>query len=106
MGMDFVELVLRCEETFGVALQDDRLSFAVTVGDLFELICEQLKLPCGPQAPRPIQGLLIPPPIAPNDAWTRDSVWFKLVEICVDQLRISPQEATYRTSFTGDLRID
>jgi hypothetical protein len=47
MGLDIVEVVMRCEEIFDVRLEPIRLEQMRTVGDLFELICEQLNLPCG-----------------------------------------------------------
>ena len=47
MGLDIVEVVMRCEETFDVRLEPIRLEQMRTVGDLFELVCEQLNLPGG-----------------------------------------------------------
>jgi hypothetical protein len=92
MGLDVVELVLRCEEEFGVGLENDRLEGMRTVGDLFELICEELKLPSGPEVPRPAARLWLPAFTSPKEGWTRDTVWFKLVEILTDQLQIDPEE--------------
>jgi hypothetical protein len=38
MGLDIVEVVMRCEETFDVRLEPIRLEQMRTVGDLFELV--------------------------------------------------------------------
>jgi acyl carrier protein len=53
MGLDTVELVLRCEEEFHIQLEDWKLGQMRTAGDLFELICEQLQLPFGSHEPTP-----------------------------------------------------
>ena len=106
MGLDVVELVMRCEEEFGVELENDRLEGMRTVGDLFELICEQLKLPSGPGEPRPAQRRLIPVAMAPKEGLTRGPVWLKLVEIIADQLQIDPNEIKYEASFGDDLGAD
>ncbi|MBI2302730.1 MAG: hypothetical protein HYU66_27810 [Armatimonadetes bacterium] len=42
MGLDLVELVLRFEEEFEIALDDEDASEATTVGALFNLICWEL----------------------------------------------------------------
>jgi hypothetical protein len=57
MGLDIVELVIECEEAFHIKLEDWRLGQMRTVGDLYELICEQLGLPFGPQEARPSKYL-------------------------------------------------
>ena len=44
MGLDTVELVMRCEEVFAIDLPDHKLSHIRTVGDLYVLICDELKL--------------------------------------------------------------
>jgi acyl carrier protein len=106
MGLDVVELVLRCEEDFGVGLENDRLERVRTVGDLFELICEELKLPSGPDAPRPNRRTFIPLATEPTDSWNRESVWFKLVQICTDQLQVDEEDITYHASFLDDLGAD
>jgi len=105
MGLDVVELVMQCEESFDVKLETDRLESMRTVGDLFELICEQLNLPPASDAPRPASRMLIPV-ASPLEEWTRDAVWFKLVQICVDQLQVDPQEVTYSATIVDDLGAD
>src|ERR1700753_3018570 len=99
MGLDIVELVLECEKEFDVKLEDWRLERMQTVGDLFELICEQLQLPWGPDAPRPPVGrTLIPRSSAPKEGWDRDAVWTKLVQVVTDQLAVEPDEVKYFAS--------
>jgi acyl carrier protein len=78
MGLDVVELTLRCEEEFDVALENDRLERVRTVGDLFE----------------------------PSEGWSRDSVWFKLVQIIIEQLQVDEADVTYHASFLDDLGAD
>lgn len=106
MGLDVVEIVLRCEEEFGVELENDSLEGMQTVGDLFELIREQLNLPAATDVPRPAQRLLVPIAIAPKEELTRDPVWQKLVEILTDQLQVEPDKITYAASFGDDLVAD
>ena len=93
MGLDVVELVMQCEESFDVKLETDRLESMRTVGDLFELIRQQLNLPPASDAPRPASRMFIPT-ASPPKQWTGDAVWFKLVQICVDQLQVEPEEVT------------
>jgi hypothetical protein len=106
MGLDTVELVMRCEEEFNFQLEDWRLGQMRTVGDLLELICEQLHLPFGQNAPSPKAVLDIPLALTPTGGWTRDTVWSKLVAICVDQLQIKPEEVMYTARFGPDLGVD
>jgi acyl carrier protein len=106
MGLDIVELVMRCEEEFDVQLEDWRLGQMRTVGDLFEIVCMQLQLPFGEDAPPPKPSVGIPLVLAPAGGWTRDLVWSKLVAICVDQLALKPDEVQYMAKFQDDLGVD
>ena len=106
MGLDTVELVLECEESFGINLEDWKLGQMRTVGDLFELICEQLQLPFGKDAPLPRDGAGVPLVNAPADGWTRDTVWARLVTICENQLQVDRSEITYVARFQEDLGAD
>jgi acyl carrier protein len=106
MGLDVVELTMKCEETFHVELEDWRLGQMRTVGDLFELICEQLGLPFGPQEPRPTKTLPIPLVAVPQEGWNRETVWSKVVQICVDQLQVDKEDVVYSASFVDDLEAD
>jgi len=106
MGLDIVELVLECEKEFDVKLEDWRLERMKTVGDLFELICEQLQLPWGPDVPRPVGRTLMPRLGMSKEAWDRDAVWAKLVQIVTDQLQVGADEVRYFASFQNDLGAD
>jgi acyl carrier protein len=106
MGLDIVEVVMRCEESFDISLDTARLEQMRTVGDLFELICEQLSLPHGLEPPAVVDGSTIHYTAAPAGAWSRDSVWLKLVRICTDQLQVKPDQVRYGASFVDDLGAD
>lgn len=106
MGLDILEVVMRCEESFDVRLNTAQLERMRTVGDLFELICEQLSLPTGFGAPTSATHLSIPLVAVPDGGWTRDNVWLKLVRICTDQLQVKPSEVQYGASFVEDLGAD
>jgi acyl carrier protein len=98
-----VELVIRCEESFSGSLEDRRLARSFTVGELFELICEQLGLPSGTGVPQPAHRVVVPRVLPPSGGWTRDTVWLKVVQICSDQLQIDPDDVTYSANFADDL---
>jgi acyl carrier protein len=106
MGLDVVEVVMRCEEEFDIQLDDWRLEHMQTVGDLFELICEQLLLPFGQDLPTPKSGANVPLDVAVPGGWTRDTVWSKLVEIVIDQLQVKPDEVNYTSKFGEHLGAD
>jgi acyl carrier protein len=106
MGLDIVEVVMRCEEIFAVRLEPIRLEQMRTVGDLFELICEQLNLPGGATMRDPIAGATLPLISIPAGGWSKDNVWTKLVEICVDQLQVEADQVKYAASFVDDLGAD
>ncbi|HWW23200.1 MAG TPA: hypothetical protein VNY78_04815 [Edaphobacter sp.] len=106
MGLDIVELVLRCEETFEIELEDWRLGQMRTVGDLYELICEQLGVPSGSLQPRPANRAAIPLAITPPEGWNRDTVWAKVVQMVVDQLQVGSEEVVYSADFGEDLKAD
>ena len=42
MGLDLVELVMELERTFDISLPIERVEQFRTVGQLFDLVCEQL----------------------------------------------------------------
>jgi acyl carrier protein len=106
MGLDIVEVVMRCEESFDVRLEPTRLGQMRTVGDLFELICEELKLPREPATAAPKDVATLPPVVIPDEGWCRNSVWIKVVQICVDQLQVESAEVKYAASFVDDLGAD
>ena len=106
MGLDIVEVVMRCEETFDVRLEPIRLEQMRTVGDLFDLACEQLNLPIGAPMRDPMAGAALSLIAIPAGGWSKDSVWTKLVQICVDQLQVEPDQVKYAASFVDDLGAD
>ncbi len=106
MGLDVVEVVLECEEKFDIQLEDWRLGQMRTVGELYELVCEQLQLPFGENAPSPKTGIGIPILLAPVGGWSRDTVWSNIVQICVDQLQTEEGEIRYDSRFSEDLGAD
>lgn len=106
MGLDVVEIVLECEEQFQVTLEDWKLERTTTVGDLFELICEELKLPYGPDAPRPKQLVPVLLKAVPSNGWDRETVWARLVAIIVNQLQVDANDVKYSADFGRDLRAD
>ena len=105
MGLDIVELVIRCEEEFGVSLDNHLLESTRTVGDLFEIICAQLNRLSDPDTLQPVNRPSIPHAVAVADGWTRDAVWSQLVRLLADQFQVAPDRITYTTSFL-DLGAD
>lgn len=106
MGLDSVQIVFNCEETFGVSLSDAALGTCNRVGDLFDLICRELGIPSDGAAPRPQVTDVVPPLSTFGMQWTRDTVWTQLVQIISRQLGIKPEEIEYLSSFQDDLRVD
>ena len=106
MGLDIVEVVMRCEEAFDVRLEPMRLEQMRTVGDLFELVCERLNLPGGAPMRETIAGATLPLIAIPAGGWSKDNVWTKLVQICVDQLQVESDQVNYAARFVDDLGAD
>jgi hypothetical protein len=108
MGLEVVEFVMRTEEVFAIAVNDDDASQAITVGKLYELICAQLSLPPSPvrptgtAAPRPLRSKLA----SSKAPWTREEVWATLVAIVVDQLQVHKDDVRYDARWGEDLRAD
>jgi hypothetical protein len=42
----------------------------------------------------------------PAGGWSKDNVWTKLVQICVDQLQVESDQVNYAASFVDDLGAD
>ncbi|HUB52096.1 MAG TPA: hypothetical protein VL986_08110 [Terracidiphilus sp.] len=106
MGLDVVELVLECESSFNIDLEDSKLGQMRTVGDLFELIYEQLHLPFGRDGSPPKNDADLPLVTSSAGGWTRDTVWERLVTVCEDQLEVSRDQITYAARFLEDLGAD
>lgn len=105
MGLDVVEIVMRCEEELGVGLDSQLLESIDTVGELFEIICAQMNLPPGSDSLQPVNRSSIHHAIAVSDEWTRETVWLALVRMCADQLQVEPDKITYTARFV-DLGAD
>ena len=108
MGLDTVELILRCEEVFEVEIPDSKLEEVRTVGEYYNLICNALNLtPIADPTPdtgtdRLARGIL-------NLAvvhWNPEDVWATLVAVIVDQLQVEHDEVTYSARFLEDLGSD
>ncbi|MFC6647318.1 acyl carrier protein [Granulicella cerasi] len=121
MGLDSVEIALRCEGFFGVTLADEDLAQTSTVRELYELICRTLSL-------TPEQNLVPPkhlptisergkgflflhtrkplPPPAELLPWTPQTVWIGLVAIFVDQQNLPLDEILPDAHMAHDLGID
>jgi len=108
VGLDVVELVMRCEEDFGVTIADADAEQVRTVGDLYLLICRQLGIEAakgpltGMGSSRPVFGSLRPPPEIADG----DEVWAALVRIVVDQLQVEESEVKFDARIQDDLGAD
>lgn len=108
MGLDTVELIMRCEEVFAIDIADEDAGQVQTVGDLYRLICRNLTLaPCE----RPTAGTgfrrLSQPVLNPSlKPWTPEDVWATLVATIVDQLQVPPEDVLYHAHIHNNLRCD
>ena len=97
MGLDTIELVMRCEEVFRVDLPDSDREQVNTVGDLYHLICRHLGFR-GIEQPGPETGTSKLRPQAVMNLhrieWNAEDVWATLVAIFVGQLQVQPAEVT------------
>jgi hypothetical protein len=110
LGLDVVELVIRCEDVFEIDLRDEDMERVHTVGDLYTAICKELKFaPC--IAPKletgrnrlPRKVLNLEPYV-----WNAEDTWATLVAIFVDQLAVEEEEEEVVPSadIANDLRAD
>ena len=106
MGLDVVELVMRCEEVFAIELRDEDMERVRTVGDLYKAICQEMKLtPCA--APTREFGTdRLPRKIPKSMVWNAEDVWATLVAIFVDQLAVEETEVVPSANISEDLRAD
>jgi hypothetical protein len=96
-SLDIVELVMRCEEKFGVRLDSHLLESAKTVGELFEVVYAQLNHPPDPNTLQPVGRSSTPHAVAEANEWTRDEVWTQLVRLLADQGQVTLDRITYAT---------
>jgi hypothetical protein len=121
MGLDSVEIVLRTEAFFSIAISDDQAAQVRTVGDFYNLICRLLGIPPNenPVTPDDLpvitewkkSGLffrravhLLPP--AEVTSWSPETVWSCLVAILVDQQGLKPDRVRVGSRLVEDLGID
>jgi acyl carrier protein len=108
MGLDIVELVMRCEEDFGITIADADAGQMYTVGDLYLLVCRQLGIePARGPLPsvgfsRPVFGSLKPSPEISDG----DEVWAAVARIVVDQLQVEESDVKFDARFQDDLGCD
>lgn len=121
MGLDAVEIVLRAEEFFGVAIQDEEAVAVRTVGDLYCLVCSKLELQA---LASPITSETLPkvtekervflflakhtplPPPPEVLPWSSQSVWDCLIAVLVDQQGLDSDQLLFHARFVEDLRVD
>jgi len=108
VGLDIVELVMRCEEVFEIELREEDMERVRMVGDLYTAICKELKLTPLPNPTtaggqeRISRASLNPHPVA----WTPEDVWATLRASVVDQLRVNEEDVVSSAHFQYDLRAD
>jgi acyl carrier protein len=111
MGLDIVEIFLRAEETFAIAIPDGEAGQAQTVGDLYRLILDKLALPYHPASEIESLNQDVPPGrdrsrTGPATEWTTPDVWITLKALIVDQLQVDAGEITEAANFQKDLGAD
>jgi hypothetical protein len=121
MGLDAVEIVLRCEELFAITLADDEASAVRTVDDLYRLACTKLNVT---PLPSPVTSAELPritkkqkiflflqrhtPLPAPPELlpWSAQTVWDALVAIFVDQQGLKRDQILPHARIATDLGVD
>ena len=108
MGLDTVGIVMRCEEVFGVSLNDDRLGQVDTVDSLYGLICEELGLTAVNKPGREVGVARMPRGMLHLSAvpWNAEDVWATMRCVFVDQLQIEPEEVKWWARIQADLGCD
>jgi hypothetical protein len=120
MGLDSVEIVLRTEEFFEIAISDDDAAKVRTVGDFYVLVCRLLGLV---PLTEPVTADHLPvitewkksgffrkaihlPPPSGVKPWSPESVWNCLVAIFVDQQGLKPDRVQFSARIAEDLGVD
>jgi acyl carrier protein len=110
LGLDAVEVILRTEEVFAVDLPDSDCSKVNTVGDLYRLLLEKLKLAY--LSPESIENPDEPTRAGYNRVrsqfpslkpWTTPDVWITLKAIIQDQLQVHEDDIREYARFVQDL---
>lgn len=84
MSLDGVELILRAEETFGVALPEQETCRVSTPGQLIDLVCTKLKTTGGIY-------------------WDRAQVAERIRTILIEDFSVDPRTYQEGSSLTRDL---
>ena len=121
MGLDAVEIVLRAEELFAIAIEDHDAAAVRTVGDFYQLICSKLDVRPLPSPVTPTElpritdkqktflflhkhtPLPAPPELLP---WSPQTVWDALVAMFVDHQGLDPDDILYTARIAQDLGVD
>jgi acyl carrier protein len=106
MGMGLVEMVIRVEETFAIDLPNDECSLIRTVGDLFRLTLEKLKLSYSPAVEGAIGRDFSKRGFPALTDWTTPDVWATLRGIICDQLQVEKDEVRESSTVLEDLGCD
>jgi acyl carrier protein len=121
MGLDAVEIVLRTEEVFNIAVSDSEAGSIQTVRDFYIVICDKLglialtspvtsaALPKITQKDRQFWFVYKHTPLPPPPEvlpWTPQTVWDTVVAIFVDQMSLAPEDITPDARINRDLKID
>ena len=92
MGLDSVELVMRIEREFDVAIPDEDARAIATVGDMVAFLLRAL-------AQKRASGLEVP-------SWSSDTLLDALKDIIVDEVGIKRDLITAEARFVRDLGIN
>jgi acyl carrier protein len=108
MGLDIVEIVMRCEENFGITIKDEDAEQMHTVGDLYRQVCRGVGV-ASVADPGVVAGLVRPsvnPGRPDRGRWTSADVWATVKWVVLDQLQVREDEVTPWADFQRDLGAD
>ena len=109
MGLDFLELILRTEETFAVDLADEECERIRTIGDLYVLVLQKLELLYIPSTEIEAKSMRRIASFSRSLKlcdWTTPDVWLTLKSVIHDQLGVKLSRITEAATFLDDLRCD
>ena len=103
MGLDFVEIVMEVEETFGIRFRSEEFSSIQTVGDFVSLIRSRIVAATFGEMTRHLSGTIV----ATRNLHLRtdDLILEKLRPIFSDILNIKPNEIVLSARLIEDLRV-
>jgi acyl carrier protein len=107
MGLDVVELVMRCEDVFAIELRDEDMERVQTVGDLYVAACQELNLtPLPTDSNSASWSRTLGTSLNLHPRTTAEDVWAALREVIADQLRVDVKDVVPSAHFQYDLRAD